>query len=524
MKSYKIFGKEVASRESIESLAAAINNISSGTIVPSGQTQVDVTKKYNEQGQEFATTGETPQVYQKYFGSGDTPNIITASNPYFMTGYIPVNKGDKYRISGCLRCDLHAVVGFGDSPDFQIGDTIIRPQDLEDKNTSKNITINENGSSWWLFDKYEFSITSDDIKFIRFSAAGKEHESNRSDKEMSIELVVKGSGEIPSGEGNSWEIGTDLSKMYDENGDAFAEGSEDWFQEWFGGEDFSATIATNPYMMTGYIPVREGDKFKLRGVVRKDGGRPSVVAYDTNKEPVYNAVVLYGKEDSSTYESLSNGWGKLMDYEFTVEQPEGKNAVKYIRYSAALGDHQSYKTTWGEPYSVYIKYAGYVAPKQNRSFLGMLNDTLDIPSQSGNGLFSMQQKGQGASASGQFSSAFGINTESKNVGEASFGKFNKSETGNSDADTTVFSIGIGSDDENRRNAWEVRQNGDIYLWVNGSKVLLQSLLAGIIPSQSSYAVSETENEAWEGVTIPSEGDDYYYYYSEIGDFDPLPGE
>ena len=63
----------------------------------------------------------------------------------------------------------------------------------------------------------------------------------------------------------------------------------------------------------------------------------------------------------------------------------------------------------------------------------------------------------------------GYNTIAKNVGEHASGIYNVS---NSD---TQFSIGIGTSDTDRKNAFEVKQNGDIY--INGLTLPLAKLLS-----------------------------------------------
>lgn len=72
-------------------------------------------------------------------------------------------------------------------------------------------------------------------------------------------------------------------------------------------------------------------------------------------------------------------------------------------------------------------------------------------------------------ATGQYSIA-------KNYYEASFGHYNASNTGSTDADKTLFSVGNGTADNARHNAFEIRQNGDIYLNNGTSDVKLQDTI------------------------------------------------
>lgn len=63
--------------------------------------------------------------------------------------------------------------------------------------------------------------------------------------------------------------------------------------------------------------------------------------------------------------------------------------------------------------------------------------------------------------------------------EVAFGEYNISNTSEDPSGQTIFSIGNGTDDENRRNAVEVRKNGDLYLWVEGEFMNVNKLLGQI---------------------------------------------
>ena len=79
-------------------------------------------------------------------------------------------------------------------------------------------------------------------------------------------------------------------------------------------------------------------------------------------------------------------------------------------------------------------------------------------------------------ASGGYSHAEGYNTITNNDGEHASGKFNVSTTGLTSAVKTLFSIGNGTANDARHNAFEVRENGDIYININGNDVLLQDYI------------------------------------------------
>lgn len=68
---------------------------------------------------------------------------------------------------------------------------------------------------------------------------------------------------------------------------------------------------------------------------------------------------------------------------------------------------------------------------------------------------------------------FGDYNQPKNHYEYVFGKYNASNTGSTDADKTLFSVGNGTADNARHNAFEIRQNGDIYFNDGTNDVKLQ---------------------------------------------------
>lgn len=61
--------------------------------------------------------------------------------------------------------------------------------------------------------------------------------------------------------------------------------------------------------------------------------------------------------------------------------------------------------------------------------------------------------------------------------EVAFGSYNISNTGATPADRTLFSVGNGTADNARSNALEIRENGDVYMWVEGDFMKINDLLA-----------------------------------------------
>ena len=90
-------------------------------------------------------------------------------------------------------------------------------------------------------------------------------------------------------------------------------------------------------------------------------------------------------------------------------------------------------------------------------------------------------EGMVTTASGNYSHAEGYYTNATNESEHASGKYNvsrKASTTFGDSGNTLFSVGNGTADNARHNAFEIRQNGDIYLTKDGQDVKLQDQLGG----------------------------------------------
>jgi hypothetical protein len=113
-------------------------------------------------------------------------------------------------------------------------------------------------------------------------------------------------------------------------------------------------------------------------------------------------------------------------------------------------------------------------------------------------------EGDTTTAKGNSSHAEGINTTANNQSEHASGQFNVSNSATTtfgDSGNTLFSVGNGTADNARHNAFEIRQNGDIYLSLNGQDVKLQDQLGGgggsitIDPTLDSSSTNAVANSA-----------------------------
>lgn len=90
-------------------------------------------------------------------------------------------------------------------------------------------------------------------------------------------------------------------------------------------------------------------------------------------------------------------------------------------------------------------------------------------------------EGVGTTASGDYSHAEGYYTITYNKAEHASGQYNVSSSASTtfgDSGNTLFSVGNGISSANKHNAFEIRQNGDIYIVSGGTDILLQDNLGG----------------------------------------------
>lgn len=96
--------------------------------------------------------------------------------------------------------------------------------------------------------------------------------------------------------------------------------------------------------------------------------------------------------------------------------------------------------------------------------------------------------GNTQNANGEYSFAEGQNTVANNRSEHAMGEFNESNKASDtfgDSGNTLFSIGNGTSDTNRKNALEVMQNGDIYIYIKDAndveqRICLNDLLTQLL--------------------------------------------
>ena len=93
---------------------------------------------------------------------------------------------------------------------------------------------------------------------------------------------------------------------------------------------------------------------------------------------------------------------------------------------------------------------------------------------------------------------FGEKNKTNNTYESTFGRFNNSVSGSStfgDSGNTLFSVGNGTAENARHNAFEIRQNGDIYITSGGTDIKLQDNLGGGGLPESAFTAYTASTDA-----------------------------
>lgn len=118
-------------------------------------------------------------------------------------------------------------------------------------------------------------------------------------------------------------------------------------------------------------------------------------------------------------------------------------------------------------------------------------------------------------ATGDLSTVSGEGTVASNDAEFSTGKYNQSNQ------NTIFSVGIGTSDSVRKNALEILQNGNVYLYnlgnYNGSNYSSATTLQDVINSKQAALVSGTNIKTINNISLLGSGNiDFSNVYHPYG--------
>lgn len=116
----------------------------------------------------------------------------------------------------------------------------------------------------------------------------------------------------------------------------------------------------------------------------------------------------------------------------------------------------------------------YVVSKALNELKGDLEDAIDESMViRGTGENSAILKDSDSIAKGKNSLALGTGLVAENENEIALGKYNKS------SGDTVFSFGIGTSENDRKNAVEIKNDGNIYIWSEGEYVCLNEIIGRV---------------------------------------------
>ncbi len=118
-------------------------------------------------------------------------------------------------------------------------------------------------------------------------------------------------------------------------------------------------------------------------------------------------------------------------------------------------------------------------------------------------------EGGNTTANGDYSHAEGYGTITNNETEHASGQWNvssKASTTFGDSGNTLFSVGNGVSTSNRHNAFEIRQNGDIYIVKDNTNVKLQEVIPPVV-ELTDYLTS--------GSILPTDDNTIYTYNGQV---------
>ena len=204
------------------------------------------------------------------------------------------------------------------------------------------------------------------------------------------------------------------------------------------------------------------------------------VAVGANSHALKNGAFAEGASTASGYYSHSEGSRTQASGDYS--HAEGNSTTASGSYSHAEGyntivsGNSSHAEGSGTTASGDYSHAEGQASQSNGRY-----SHAEGYNTRANGQYS-HAEGTESYASGSYSHAEGLWTIANNSGEHASGRYNNSVSGSStfgDSGNTLFSVGNGTSTSARHNAFEIRQNGDIYLSYNGSDIKLQDLIADI---------------------------------------------
>lgn len=237
------------------------------------------------------------------------------------------------------------------------------------------------------------------------------------------------------------------------------------------------------------------DKIQLSGTVYTIGNETTtaVTSASTDNEiptakAVYDAIPQGGGGKAiEAGRGISITTGETSDtvsLNIPISAGTGTNALIYNSTTNSANGSSSHAEGYSTTASGYYAHAeGYIA---NAKGYASHAEGLSTKSKG----FGSHAEGRETEANGDYSHSEGYLTRTTNESEHSSGRYNNSVSASKtfgDSGNTLFSVGNGTADNARHNAFEIRQNGDIYITKDGQDIKLQDRLGG---GGSSYTAGD----------------------------------
>jgi hypothetical protein len=261
-----------------------------------------------------------------------------------------------------------------------------------------------------------------------------------------------------------------------------------------------------------------GDNSHAEGVSTKAIADAShAEGWNTQAGEIDDDGFLYGNYSHAEGDSTkATGWSSHAEGKSTVasgdySHSEGDQCQALAISSHAEGCQTKTERVSSNGVNVYYAHAegfGTIAAGSNSHAEGYQTKTYANNSHA-EGHFS-EAHGDGSHAEGYntiansiASHAEGYGTVTNNVAEHACGRYNVSNQGDTSADNTIFSVGIGNESVHK-NGLEVRENGDVYIQKDGSCIMLQGELSNVLKQTDvDNALSETSTNPLQNKIIYS---------------------
>lgn len=447
-------------------------------------------------------------------------HVVSPSGNYTMTGYIKVEMGDTIIFDGTNQ------------PPLPNGEAIPYIMGYSDESGSDPVVV-LNGNDAEVKQR-EVKIANENIHYIRCCARIKGYNGAK----WGMSVIVERAESVALSDFFASGIGA--NSLVRKNTGSSAEGfnSVAVGYQVQAKHDYSFAEGRNTFAL-GICSHAEGDETSAMGQNAHAEGEQTAAYGDHSHSEGYQTVAGNNSDPSGIRASHAEGW--MSEASGKVSHAEGNTTTASGRYShsegmktTASGEIAHAEGNSTEASGSYSHSEGILTAASATGAHAEGNTTTASGAYSHSEGISTVASGKvshaggmSSEAEGEASFAHGRYLETKNKGEAAFGNFNASNkyTNEGDEPDTLFSIGNGTE-EVHRNAFEVKSNGDIYIWLNGNRVKIQDLLSIPQSAPENYGSQET-NVVFQ--QTEEEQNSYYefveemidYYYGEIGSDDEI---